>query len=111
MVGSPPFREKLLITHRGLSGPAILQISSYWRAPAAIAIDLAPGQDITAPFRERNAQRDTAAAKTAFRQVLPNRLADRWVDCIRLPIGRTVASPNWNREPTDGRLFRRDGRL
>jgi len=78
--GSPPFREKLLITHRGLSGPAILQISSYWRAPAAIAIDLAPGQDITAPFRERNAQRDTAAAKTAFRQVLPNRLADRWVD-------------------------------
>jgi len=78
--GAPSFREKLLITHRGLSGPAILQASSYWKAPAEIAIDLAPGEDITAPLRERNARRDAAAAKAAFRRVLPNRLADRWVD-------------------------------
>jgi predicted Rossmann fold flavoprotein len=77
---APSFREKLLITHRGLSGPAILQVSSYWKPPAKIAIDLAPGQDITAPLRGRNARRDRAAAKAAFRRVLPNRLADRWVD-------------------------------
>ena len=77
---APSFREKLLITHRGLSGPAILQVSSYWKPPAKIAIDLAPGQDITAPLRGRNALRDRAAAKAAFRRVLPNRLADRWVD-------------------------------
>ena len=77
---SPPFREKLLITHRGLSGPAILQISSYWKAPATVTIDLAPSRDITAPLRELNARRDSAAVKLAFRQALPNRLADRWVD-------------------------------
>ena len=77
---APPFREKLLITHRGLSGPVILQASSYWKAPATIVVDLAPGQDVTASLREPNARRDTAAVKAAFRQVLPKRLADRWVD-------------------------------
>ncbi len=41
--GKPRFREKMLITHRGLSGPAILQISSYWRAPGAVHLDLLPG--------------------------------------------------------------------
>jgi len=76
---SPEFREKLLITHRGLSGPAILQISSYWKAPAPVYVDLAPGLDITAPLQS-NARRDAAAAKLAFRLALPNRLADRWVD-------------------------------
>ena len=40
------FREKMLITHRGLSGPAILQISSYWKKPQPILIDLAPGREI-----------------------------------------------------------------
>ena len=77
---SPKFREKLLITHRGLSGPAILQISSYWKAPAFVSIDLAPGLDVTAPLREANALRDSSAAKAAIRRVLPNRFADRWVE-------------------------------
>ena len=49
--GKTRFREKLLFTHRGLSGPAILQISSYWKPGAAIDIDLAPEQDCTAPLR------------------------------------------------------------
>ena len=44
------FREKLLITHRGLSGPAILQISSYWKRSEAIVIDLAPGIKITTGY-------------------------------------------------------------
>ena len=77
---APPFREKMLITHRGLSGPAILQVSSYWKAPAAISIDLAPGLDLTEPLRMLNVRRDVASLKAAFRRVLPNRLAERWVD-------------------------------
>jgi predicted Rossmann fold flavoprotein len=77
---APSFREKMLITHRGLSGPAILQISSYWKAPASITIDLAPGRDLTAPLRQPEAQRDLASAKSAFRATLPNRLAERWLD-------------------------------
>jgi len=74
------FREKMLVTHRGLSGPAILQISSYWHKSEPIAIDLAPGANVTATLRESNARRDLAAAKSALRRVLPQRLADRWLD-------------------------------
>jgi predicted Rossmann fold flavoprotein len=78
--GKHSFREKMLITHRGLSGPAILQISSYWKSPEAIAIDLAPGQDVTASLRPPGAARNLAAARSAFRAAMPQRLADRWLD-------------------------------
>lgn len=78
--GGVPFREKMLITHKGLSGPAILQISSYWKPPARIVLDLAPDRKPTAPLLELNAKRDLAAAKSAFRRLLPNRIAERWVD-------------------------------
>jgi predicted Rossmann fold flavoprotein len=78
--GGQAFREQMLITHRGLSGPAILQISSYWRKPEAITIDLAPGEDVTAALRETGVPRDLAAARKAFRGVLPQRLADCWLD-------------------------------
>ncbi len=81
--GAPPFREKMLITHKGFSGPAILQISSYWRAPMPIALDIAPDRGVTAPLLELNAKRDLATAKSAFRSALPNRIADRWVDLHR----------------------------
>lgn len=74
------FREKLLITHRGLSGPAILQISSYWKKPGAIMIDLAPERNMTAPLLAGNARRDMASAKAAFHQALPIRLTERWLD-------------------------------
>jgi predicted Rossmann fold flavoprotein len=73
------FREKMLITHKGLSGPAILQISSYWRTGQPISMDLAPGRDVTAPVRECTA-RSVAVARSALQQVLPNRLATRWLD-------------------------------
>ena len=73
------FREKMLVTHRGLSGPAILQISSYWKPGTAIAIDLAPEKDVTAPMRD-SPNRNLQVTKTAFRAVLPLRLADRWVE-------------------------------
>src|SRR5438034_6819687 len=46
------FREKMLITHRGLSGPAILQVSSYWERGKPISLDLAPGREVTLAVRE-----------------------------------------------------------
>ncbi len=73
------FREKMLITHRGLSGPAILQISSYWREGKAIRIDLAPDCDVTAAIREAKV-RNLAAVRSAFQVILPNRFATRWLD-------------------------------
>jgi predicted Rossmann fold flavoprotein len=74
------FREKLLITHRGLSGPAVLQISSYWKRPQPVVIDLAPNQKVTAALIESNAPRNIASLRAAVQTVLPNRLANRWLD-------------------------------
>jgi predicted Rossmann fold flavoprotein len=74
------FREKMLITHRGLSGPAILQISTYWKKPHAIEIDLAPGREITAVFRDPAEPRHLGGLRAEVRKILPNRFADRWLD-------------------------------
>jgi predicted Rossmann fold flavoprotein len=80
-IGKQRFREKMLFTHRGLSGPAILQISSYWAPSTSINIDLAPEQDFTAVIRNSTiARRDLGTLKAALRTVLPQRLADRWLD-------------------------------
>ncbi|HET8891926.1 MAG TPA: NAD(P)/FAD-dependent oxidoreductase, partial [Candidatus Angelobacter sp.] len=79
-IGAQQFREKMLITHRGLSGPSILQISSYWKPGQAITLDLAPERELTAALRDPKMRRDLAAAKAAFRATLPNRFADRWLD-------------------------------
>ena len=74
----PTFREKLLITHRGLSGPAVLQISSYWQPGESLQFDLAPNLNLATPLLAPNARRDPAAAIAALRAVLPARLAERW---------------------------------
>jgi predicted Rossmann fold flavoprotein len=79
-IGAHSFREKMLITHRGLSGPAILQISSYWKPSQIITLDLAPELELTATLRDPKAKRDMHSAKAAFRAVLAHRLADRWLD-------------------------------
>ena len=76
--GSGWFREKLLFTHRGLSGPAVLQVSSYWRPGESVVVDLAPDQLWTSELRSRT-QRDLVSARAAMRGVLPQRLADRWL--------------------------------
>ena len=72
------FLEDLLFTHRGMSGPAILQISSFWRPGTTLQLDLAPGQDVAALL--------TQAKKTSRRKlanelvdILPRRLADAWL--------------------------------
>jgi predicted Rossmann fold flavoprotein len=75
----PSFREKFLITHRGLSGPAILQASSYWQPGQPIQLDLAPGIEVTSPLLIPNARRDSAAILNALRTILPARLAERWL--------------------------------
>ena len=73
------FREKMLITHRGLSGPAILQISSYWNPGESISIDLAPDRDATKSIRNTNV-RNITIARAAFHKLLPSRLATRWLE-------------------------------
>ena len=74
------FREKMLITHRGLSGPAILQISSYWKNPQPILLNLAPSREVTSAFHDPKMPRNLAALRTELRKFLPHRLADRWLE-------------------------------
>jgi predicted Rossmann fold flavoprotein len=86
------FREKMLITHRGLSGPAILQISSYWKKPPEeIRIDLAPGSELTAIFRDPKTPRTLAALRSELRNILSNRFADRWLE-LHAPVSWTNAA-------------------
>jgi hypothetical protein len=69
------FREGMLFTHRGLSGPSILQISSYWRDGASLTVDLSPTQDAAATLRTRRDETPKAAVRTVLAQLLPERLA------------------------------------
>ena len=85
------FREKMLVTHRGLSGPAILQISSYWKKPQEIQIDLAPGIEMTKNFRDPKTLRTLTVLRSEFRKILPARLADRWLD-LHAPASWTNAA-------------------
>jgi predicted Rossmann fold flavoprotein len=87
--GDHEFREKMLITHRGLSGPAILQISSYWEQHQPIRIDLAPGREVSDVIREAKG-RNISAARSALQAILPKRLATRWLDLH--------APQNWTNE-------------
>jgi predicted Rossmann fold flavoprotein len=77
--GDHAFREKMLFTHRGLSGPAILQVSSYWSERQPLRIDLAPGRDVTCAILAAKV-RNIAAARSAFQGILPKRLAERWLE-------------------------------
>jgi predicted Rossmann fold flavoprotein len=74
--GEGRFRENLLFTHRGLSGPAILQISSYWNGTAPLAIDLLPGVDIARALRSH--ARSAARLDTVLAEHLPKRFAQQW---------------------------------
>lgn len=70
------FREKMLITHRGLSGPAVLQASSYWQTGTALTMDFAPGANVLSALMERGGRRDETGFKHALREHLPQRLAE-----------------------------------
>ena len=78
--GRSAFRERLLFTHRGLSGPAILQVSSYWRDGEALQIDLLPGIDIAEELTALRDQGSTQLPRAVVARHLPNRLAERWFD-------------------------------
>ena len=91
------FREKLLITHRGLSGPAILQISSYWEKGQPICLDIAPDREVapaicTAKFR------NLSAARNAFQGVLPRRFAERWLENYPPAAWNNEALAKWEQQ-------------
>ncbi len=80
------FLEDLLFTHRGLSGPAVLQISSYWKPGAPLRMDLLPGQDAT-DFLSRAKQNSRKLLANELTALLPSRLAEAW----------TAQDPAWQR--------------
>jgi len=71
------FRNSMLITHRGISGPAILQISSFWQPGDDLRLDLLPGQDAEDWLRTMKRERGAAELRTVLSEVLPRRLALR----------------------------------
>jgi len=87
--GRTAFAEALLFTHRGLSGPAILQASSYWQPGAELTLDLLPGRDATAALLEAKRARPRAEARNALAGLLPARLATA-LGALHLP-DRTLA--------------------
>lgn len=73
------FRENILFTHRGLSGPALLQISSYWQPGDTLTIDLFPDDDLFALLKHQRLQQNVTF-KNFFNQYLPKRLVSLWLD-------------------------------
>jgi predicted Rossmann fold flavoprotein len=111
------FREAMLFTHRGLSGPSILQISSYWHEGDAIAVGLLPDSDIAALLKIGRTATPRAALQTVLAEHLPKRLAQMLAEDIDLPgmIGdfsdkkiQTVAEAltRWSLKPTGSEGYR-----
>ena len=90
--GRASFREAMLFTHRGLSGPAILQVSSAWRDGEAVALDLLPGTDAYAALRAAKAERPRATLRGVLTGLLPQRLADALAP--RWPAGEMANLPD-----------------
>lgn len=78
--GRTAFREALLFTHRGLSGPAILQISSYWREGDEIVVSIEPDIDIAAHLKTAKQRNGRQSPQTALGDILPKRLAQYLVE-------------------------------
>lgn len=73
----PTFQDGFLFTHRGLSGPSILQISSYWREGRSVTVDLSPSNDIFEALKARRAHGGKTAFQTALAETIPKRLAQK----------------------------------
>ncbi len=114
--GKTLFEEALLFTHRGLSGPAILQISSYWQPGDAIRIDLAPGADVLSALKDARRETPKQAPGAALARVLPTRLAgflaegtgfQRIADMGDKALGALAGSVNdWQVKPAGTEGFR-----
>ena len=89
--GKTRFREAALITHRGLSGPAILQISTAWEQGSPILLDLLPGQDARALLRLGKRQRPRISLATLLGSLLPQRLAAALATRAPAMLARTLA--------------------
>lgn len=87
------FRENILFTHRGLSGPAILQISSYWKASETIIINLLPGIDIFATLKLAKKYQPQKQVKSILSEYLPKRLVDTFINTETLE-KKTAIIPN-----------------
>ena len=74
-VGKVGFDEAVLFTHRGLSGPAVLQASSYWREGEEVRLDLAPGRDIGTELAQAKREQGRAALRTVLGRIVPEKLA------------------------------------
>ncbi|WP_354669082.1 NAD(P)/FAD-dependent oxidoreductase [Rhizobium sp. SSA_523] len=82
--GKTRFREALLFTHRGLSGPSILQISSYWREGEEVALTLLPEIDLLARLKQARKENGRQALQTVLAEMLPRRLAQHFGDVLNL---------------------------
>ncbi|KGJ18473.1 NAD(P)/FAD-dependent oxidoreductase [Paracoccus sanguinis] len=90
----PRFRDQLLFTHRGLSGPAILQISSFWRPGEALRLDLAPGHDLAAELIAAKRQAGRSHPAAVLGRVLPARLAGAIAEEMGLGAARLADVPD-----------------
>lgn len=92
--GKTRFRDALLFTHRGLSGPAVLQISSFWRPGDLIEIDLAPDVEVVKILSDRRRQGGRVAVSTALRSLFPARLAEAISEDLGLGTARLADQNN-----------------
>lgn len=91
--GKTTFEEGLLFTHRGLSGPSILQISSYWKEGDEIIVNLAPHENMLQFFKARRETNPKQDIETALSHVVPNRLAESICEAEKI-VGRLAELPN-----------------
>ncbi len=92
--GKTTFRDALLFTHRGLSGPAILQISSYWQPGQTLLVDLCPGTNVAAQLKETRALGGRVTLRTALGRLLPDRLAQAIASELGLEEARVADQRN-----------------
>ncbi|ENZ83774.1 MULTISPECIES: NAD(P)/FAD-dependent oxidoreductase [Caulobacter] len=116
--GKTKFREGMLFTHRGLSGPSILQISSYWREGDEIRVDMAPGVDALAALKAARTATPRQAVATVLSTLLPRRVAQliadedapdkgNIADCSDKVLGRLAGAVNaWTVKPAGSEGYR-----
>jgi predicted Rossmann fold flavoprotein len=116
--GKTKFREGMLFTHRGLSGPSILQISSYWREGDEIRVDMAPGVDALAALKAARTATPRQAVSTVLSTLLPKRVAQavaeeeaagkgNIADCSDKVLGRLAGAVNaWTFKPVGSEGYR-----
>ncbi len=92
-IGKTVFEEAMLFTHRGISGPAILQISSYWQPGSAVTLNLSPNRDAFAFLIQAKAEHPRQEVATVLAELLPKRLATKMAENHGCS-GRTADTPN-----------------